>query len=97
MDDRKEDRVRTRAYELWEKEGRPHGKDKEHWVEAEREHSAQQQAGEARPGGQEQQAQAEEETIGTVAEVPVVRRKRAAAPRQTSTRQTSTRRTTKSG
>ena len=30
-----DERVRSRAYELWEKEGRPEGKDKEHWSRAE--------------------------------------------------------------
>ena len=31
------DRVRQRAYELWEREGRPHGRDGEHWKMAEKE------------------------------------------------------------
>lgn len=26
--------VRTRAYEIWEAEGRPHGRDAEHWFRA---------------------------------------------------------------
>ena len=30
-------RIRERAYELWEREGRPQGRDLEHWVQAERE------------------------------------------------------------
>jgi hypothetical protein len=29
-------RIRHRAYELWEREGRVHGRDVEHWLEAER-------------------------------------------------------------
>ena len=32
--------VRKRAYEIWEKQGHPHGKDKEHWEQASRELSA---------------------------------------------------------
>lgn len=32
-----EDAVRRRAYALWEEEGRPHGRDREHWERAERE------------------------------------------------------------
>lgn len=32
-----EDRVRERAFELWETEGRPEGRDVEHWLDAERE------------------------------------------------------------
>ncbi len=38
MNDRREDdyeeRVRRRAYQLWEEEGRPDGRDKVHWEEA---------------------------------------------------------------
>jgi len=30
------ERIRTRAYQIWEQEGRPHGRDREHWHEAER-------------------------------------------------------------
>ena len=32
--------VRQRAYEIWESENRPHGRDKEHWERALREISA---------------------------------------------------------
>jgi hypothetical protein len=32
-----EEAIRTRAYERWEREGSPEGRDKEHWAEAERE------------------------------------------------------------
>jgi hypothetical protein len=32
-----EDRIRDRAYALWEADGRPDGRDKEHWQRAERE------------------------------------------------------------
>jgi hypothetical protein len=32
-----EDRVRVRAYEIWEREGRPDGKDDEHWHRAAKE------------------------------------------------------------
>ena len=31
------ERIRQRAYELWEHEGRPQGRDREHWEQAERE------------------------------------------------------------
>jgi hypothetical protein len=30
-----EERIRERAYELWERAGRPQGKAVEHWVQAE--------------------------------------------------------------
>ncbi|MDB5509902.1 MAG: hypothetical protein JWL93_2371 [Hyphomicrobiales bacterium] len=32
------ERVRQKAYELWEKEGRPEGKHEDHWHRAAREH-----------------------------------------------------------
>ena len=31
------DEIRRRAYRIWEEEGRPHGRDAEHWSRAERE------------------------------------------------------------
>lgn len=34
------DRIRDRAYQLWEAEGRPHGRDQAHWLAAERELAA---------------------------------------------------------
>lgn len=33
----RDDEIRRRAHELWEQEGRPHGKDSEHWERARRE------------------------------------------------------------
>jgi hypothetical protein len=30
----REDRIRRRAYEIWEREGRPHGREQEHWDRA---------------------------------------------------------------
>lgn len=32
--------IKERAYAIWEGEGRPHGREKEHWVQAERELAA---------------------------------------------------------
>lgn len=37
MDTDREDRVRRRAYEIWEREGKPNGHDREHWERAGRE------------------------------------------------------------
>jgi hypothetical protein len=34
-------RTAARAYAIWESEGRPHGRDYEHWLRAEREIAAQ--------------------------------------------------------
>jgi len=33
----KEEKIRQRAYEIWEREGRPHGHEAEHWEKATRE------------------------------------------------------------
>jgi hypothetical protein len=30
-------KIRQRAYEIWEREGRPHGRDRIHWLRAEAE------------------------------------------------------------
>ena len=35
--DELERRIQQRAYELWENEGRPHGREQDHWQQAERE------------------------------------------------------------
>lgn len=31
------DAISSRAYQIWEQEGRPHGRDLEHWAQAEAE------------------------------------------------------------
>lgn len=36
MDERDEERIRQRAYGIWEREGRPEGRQDEHWFDAER-------------------------------------------------------------
>lgn len=36
--------IRQRAYELWERDGRPEGRDQHHWTEAEQEIAAQRAA-----------------------------------------------------
>lgn len=36
-DDDRERRIRERAYRIWEEEGRPHGRQEEHWRQASRE------------------------------------------------------------
>ena len=35
MDTAYDDEIRSRAHQLWEEEGRPHGSDREHWHRAE--------------------------------------------------------------
>jgi hypothetical protein len=34
MDPALEDEIRIRAYQIWEEEGRPRGRDVEHWIRA---------------------------------------------------------------
>lgn len=34
MDPVVEERIRARAYEIWEEDGRPEGRDVEHWIRA---------------------------------------------------------------
>jgi len=34
MQDNREERIRERAHRFWEEEGRPEGKDREHWDKA---------------------------------------------------------------
>lgn len=36
MSHQREQKIRAKAYELWEAAGRPEGQEKDHWVEAER-------------------------------------------------------------
>ncbi|GAA3086813.1 hypothetical protein GCM10010520_36600 [Rhizobium viscosum] len=55
MTDRNEDRVRERAYAIWEKEGRPEGEDLRHWSDAEAE-----LRGDETPKASEQRKQLEE-------------------------------------
>ncbi len=38
------DRIRHRAHEIWEKQGRPHGADQQHWDQATREIDAEDSA-----------------------------------------------------
>lgn len=42
-----EERIRERAYEIWERDGRPEGKAVEHWLRAEAEVAADEQGLEA--------------------------------------------------
>ena len=36
MSTERDERIRVRAHELWEREGRPDGKEQDHWLEASR-------------------------------------------------------------
>lgn len=37
-DPKREEAIREQAYALWHEQGQPEGKDREHWLQAEREH-----------------------------------------------------------
>ena len=64
MAEKKQDKtIAERAYELWEKAGRPHGRDQEYWFQAERERT--------KPG-QRQRVQASEMISAKPARVPKV-------------------------
>ena len=49
MDDDREHRIRERAHDLWQAEGRPDGRHERHWLAAEEEFDRQHAASEARP------------------------------------------------
>ena len=42
----KTDRIQSRAHEIWEREGRPHGRHDEHWFQAQAEVEAERRAAE---------------------------------------------------
>jgi hypothetical protein len=50
MAENRDERVRKRAYEIWEKEGRPHGRHDEHWRRAAEEDLAREDAAAAKEG-----------------------------------------------
>ena len=50
MSEERNMRIRTRAHELWESEGRPDGREAEHWEQAEREISSSEKEQEASLG-----------------------------------------------
>jgi hypothetical protein len=45
MPDDREERIRARAHQLWESEGRPSGREAEHWEQARREIEAEEAGG----------------------------------------------------
>jgi len=45
-----EERIRQRAYEIWDAEGRPEGQEAEHWQRARDEIEPYEQEGDALPG-----------------------------------------------
>jgi hypothetical protein len=51
MSPEKEERTRLRAHEIWEREGRPEGKEAEHWERASREIESEEAGGNQHEGG----------------------------------------------
>lgn len=65
MDDRDE-QLRQRAYGIWQAEGEPHGRDRDHWERAERELSEaapEEPVAEAKPPARSKKADAAPQTI----------------------------------
>ncbi|MBU0556726.1 MAG: DUF2934 domain-containing protein [Alphaproteobacteria bacterium] len=58
MDNNQHQDIKARAYEIWEAEGRPHGRDQAHWQQAEQDVLA------------NQDAPASEDNAGSASETP---------------------------
>ncbi len=54
--------IANRAYHIWEQEGRPHGRDFDHWLAAEREVSERQPRTPARAAARTAKAKSEKRT-----------------------------------
>lgn len=70
MDGNSSDEIRERAYRIWDAEGRPEGKEKEHWERAERELSSEANASGSSSAGSD------------VLETPVPKKRRTAAAKK---------------
>jgi hypothetical protein len=78
-----EERIRARAYELWEADGRPEGCEERHWHEAEAQVRAEIEAEEAEEAVAAQPAKPKARTKAAAAEKkPVAAKKVAAAPKK---------------
>lgn len=75
MDD-KEERIRQRAYAIWESEGRPEGHDRRHWEKAEGELAD----GDQRPPNEPTDERREESEVGTVVAPSTAPRVKAGQP-----------------
>jgi hypothetical protein len=49
MSDDRQHRIRQRAHAIWERQGHPHGSDREHWEQATREIDAEDAAAKEKP------------------------------------------------
>ncbi len=79
MDPDREARIRQRAYEIWQSEGRPEGRDVEHWQRAEAEIMA--EAGAAGEGSDRAPA-GKPQSEPPAAEAPPLRRRASGKPQR---------------
>lgn len=73
----RDEQIRQRAHEIWEREGRPEGKEKEHWERAEREIGDEAEGITAGSPFAADQAG----NLPPLAEVPAVKKKASAKPK----------------
>lgn len=80
MSEERTRRIQDRAHAIWEREGRPHGRDAQHWSEAEREIAAEDDAQASGVTGPttERRARKPKPVKGEAAEAPKARQGRAA-------------------
>lgn len=83
MDQNVERRIRDRAYSIWEEEGRPAGRDVEHWLRAAQEVAAEEGA-----------PAAAEDAPAATPEAEAPKPKRTRAPRSTTAKSTTTSKST---
>jgi hypothetical protein len=91
MNNRRDDQIRRRAHQIWEREGRQHGQHEKHWHQASREvddeEASEHETG-REPANSNADARLTDDHEPTVPEAPqgeaVTRTKRARTPRQTS-------------
>lgn len=79
MNDR-EEQLRQRAYGIWQSEGEPHGRDRDHWEQAERELTevvADEPAAPAKPATRRKKADAAPQTIAAEPKPKAPRKPRA--------------------
>jgi hypothetical protein len=67
----RDDEIRKRAHEIWENEGRPDGREKDHWERAEREMAAASAGAKAPAGKKAAGAAATKRPVKRVTKKPV--------------------------
>lgn len=80
MDSETERRIRERAYEIWVKEGRPHGRDAEHWEQAKAEILAEADAAQGQVGRPETPPPAQPPASPAASDAPLRSRRASGDP-----------------